>query len=192
MVQQTVETVGEIGKKSLDSWNSVSTVLVRMDLAKQNRLDCPNWKVTGDIGTAHGCQRSWMMPACRSSLTFDHLWPSQHFTTMDISASCKTGTACKLQKAAWLHAKFVYMSKVGTNDTWLNELSYLCQQRHALMNHSHGTSSGKFRNNRFFDIFLIDTDGLPSLFQLSGIASLEMPGAPTSDPPKCERINEKL
>jgi hypothetical protein len=84
---------------------------------------------------------------------FDHLWPSQHFTTMDISASCKTGTACKLQKAAWLHAKFVYMSKVGTNDTWLNELSYLCQQRHALMNHSHGTSSGKFRNNRFFWYF---------------------------------------
>lgn len=138
--------------KAWDSWNSVSTVLVRMDLAKQNRLDCPNWKVTGDIGTAGWCQRSWMMPAwCRSSLTFDHLWPSHHFTTMDISASCKTGTACKLQKAAWLHAKFVYMSKVGTNDTWLNELSYLCQQRHALMNHSHGTSSGKFRNNRFFD-----------------------------------------
>lgn len=34
--------------------------------------------------------------------------------------------------------------------------------------------------------------GFPSSFQLSGIASLEMPGAPTSDPPKCERISEKL
>ena len=34
--------------------------------------------------------------------------------------------------------------------------------------------------------------GFPSSFQLFGIASLEMPGAPTTDSPKCEGINEKL